>query len=153
MPESSPRVGLFVTCLVDMFRPSVGFAAVKLLEDAGCTVEVPEAQTCCGQPAYNSGDTADARALDAHVDREGFQLVRHSSAITDWTDRAALADIHRAEVAQLIKDLTGADEVQVNAPGILRFSEKSGKAGSTDNSPFRKSRKDWPSALMYLPSR
>jgi L-lactate dehydrogenase complex protein LldE len=50
-----PRVGLFVTCLVDLMRPAVGFAAVKLLEDAGCTVEVP-VQTCCGQPAYNSGD-------------------------------------------------------------------------------------------------
>ena len=67
MPVTSPRVGLFVTCLVDMFRPSVGFAAVKLLEDAGCTVEVPEAQTCCGQPAYNSGDTADARAIALNV--------------------------------------------------------------------------------------
>jgi len=61
--EGRPRVGLFVTCLVDMMRPSIGFAAVKLLEDAGCTVEVPEAQTCCGQPAYNSGDRADTRAL------------------------------------------------------------------------------------------
>jgi L-lactate dehydrogenase complex protein LldE len=37
------KVGLFVTCLVDMFRPSVGFAAIKLLESAGCIVEVPEA--------------------------------------------------------------------------------------------------------------
>ena len=63
MPENSPRVGLFVTCLVDMFRPSVGFAAVKLLEDAGCTVEVPEAQTCCGQPAFNAGLHQDAIAL------------------------------------------------------------------------------------------
>jgi len=58
-----PRVGLFVTCLVDLFRPSVGFAAVKLLEDAGCSVEVPEMQTCCGQPAFNSGDSANAREL------------------------------------------------------------------------------------------
>ena len=58
-----PRVGLFVTCLVDLMRPSVGFAAVKLLEQAGCTVEVPAAQTCCGQPAYNSGDKTDAAAL------------------------------------------------------------------------------------------
>jgi L-lactate dehydrogenase complex protein LldE len=57
------KVGLFVTCLVDLFRPSVGFAAVKLLEAAGCTVEVPSAQTCCGQPAHNSGDRADAQAL------------------------------------------------------------------------------------------
>ena len=56
------KVGLFVTCLVDLMRPSVGFAVVKLLEDAGCKVVVPE-QTCCGQPAYNSGDRADAKAI------------------------------------------------------------------------------------------
>ncbi|MDZ4790221.1 MAG: (Fe-S)-binding protein [Hyphomicrobiales bacterium] len=58
-----PRVALFVTCLVDMMRPSIGFAAVKLLEDAGCDVSVPRAQTCCGQPAYNSGSRADARDI------------------------------------------------------------------------------------------
>ena len=57
---SAPRVALFVSCLVDLFRPSVGFAAVRLLEAAGCVVEVPRAQTCCGQPAYNQGDRADA---------------------------------------------------------------------------------------------
>jgi len=61
------RVGLFVTCLVDLFRPSIGFAAVKLLEDAGCRVEVPDAQTCCGQPAYNSGDRADTKAIARRV--------------------------------------------------------------------------------------
>ena len=57
------RVALFVTCLVDLFRPAVGFAAVKLLEDAGCRVEVPRGQTCCGQPAYNQGDRADTIAI------------------------------------------------------------------------------------------
>jgi L-lactate dehydrogenase complex protein LldE len=62
-PADPPRVGLFVTCLVDLFRPSVGFAAVKLLEQAGCAVAVPAAQVCCGQPAYNSGGRADARAV------------------------------------------------------------------------------------------
>ena len=67
MPETPIRVGLFVTCLVDLFRPSVGFAAVKLLEDSGCTVEVPIVQTCCGQPAYNSGDKADAAAIARQV--------------------------------------------------------------------------------------
>ena len=61
-PGAGRRVGLFVTCLVDLMRPSVGFAAVKLLEDAGCKVIVP-AQTCCGQPAYNSGDRAHAKAI------------------------------------------------------------------------------------------
>ena len=62
-----PRVALFVTCLVDLFRPSVGFAAAKLLEQAGCAVFVPRLQTCCGQPAYNSGDRKDARALARQV--------------------------------------------------------------------------------------
>jgi len=67
MSETAPRVGLFVTCLVDLFRPSVGFAAVKLLEAAGCRVAAPRAQTCCGQPAYNAGDRHDTRTLAAQV--------------------------------------------------------------------------------------
>jgi L-lactate dehydrogenase complex protein LldE len=67
MAERPARVALFVTCLVDLFRPSVGFAAVKLLEEAGCTVEAPRAQTCCGQPAYNSGDRAAAKAIALQV--------------------------------------------------------------------------------------
>jgi L-lactate dehydrogenase complex protein LldE len=57
------KVALFVTCLIDAIRPEIAFAAIKLLQEAGCTVEVPPAQTCCGQPAYNSGDAADARHL------------------------------------------------------------------------------------------
>ncbi|HTZ37383.1 MAG TPA: (Fe-S)-binding protein [Stellaceae bacterium] len=61
------RVALLVTCLVDLFRPTVGFAAIKLLEAAGCTVEVPRRQTCCGQPAYNSGDRNDAKAIARQV--------------------------------------------------------------------------------------
>ena len=61
------RVALFVTCLVDFVRPTIGFAAVKLLEAAGCTVEVPRAQTCCGQPAYNSGDRETAMAIARQV--------------------------------------------------------------------------------------
>jgi L-lactate dehydrogenase complex protein LldE len=63
MPPSRPRVALFVTCLVDLHRPSIGFAAIRLLEQAGCQVEVPRAQTCCGQPAYNSGDRTTTRDL------------------------------------------------------------------------------------------
>ena len=61
------RVGFFVTCLVDLMRPSVGFAALKLLEAGGAEVFVPPTQTCCGQPAYNSGDRADAIALARKV--------------------------------------------------------------------------------------
>jgi L-lactate dehydrogenase complex protein LldE len=71
------RVGLFVTCLVDLFRPTVGLAAAKLLEDAGCVVEAPRAQTCCGQPAYNSGDRRTAIAIARQVVDlfEGFDYV------------------------------------------------------------------------------
>jgi L-lactate dehydrogenase complex protein LldE len=61
------KVGLFVTCLVDLMRPRIGFAAIRLLEAAGCEVVVPNTQTCCGQPAYNSGDRASAQALARKV--------------------------------------------------------------------------------------
>ncbi|MBI5784179.1 MAG: (Fe-S)-binding protein [Rhodocyclales bacterium] len=61
------RVALFVTCLVDMMRPRIGFAAIRLLEAAGCEVVVPETQTCCGQPAFNSGDRASAAKLAKKV--------------------------------------------------------------------------------------
>jgi L-lactate dehydrogenase complex protein LldE len=72
-----PRVALFVTCLVDLLRPSVGFASVRLLEAAGCEVDVPAAQTCCGQPAYNGGDRASAAALAEQTIAacEGFDYV------------------------------------------------------------------------------
>ena len=74
---SRPQVALFVTCLVDLVRPSVGFSAVKLLEAAGCDVAVPEAQTCCGQPAYNSGDKADAKAIARQTIKafEGYDYI------------------------------------------------------------------------------
>ncbi len=61
------KVGLFVTCLVDLVRPNIGFAALKLLEDAGCEVVVPATQTCCGQPGYNSGAREVAKNLARKV--------------------------------------------------------------------------------------
>jgi L-lactate dehydrogenase complex protein LldE len=67
LTQRRPRVGLFVTCLVDLLRPSIGFAAVKLLEDAGCIVDAPASQTCCGQPGYNSGDRRSAAEIAMQV--------------------------------------------------------------------------------------
>ncbi|HEX7810702.1 MAG TPA: (Fe-S)-binding protein [Burkholderiales bacterium] len=64
------KVGLFVTCLVDLMRPNIGFAALRLLESAGCEVVVPATQTCCGQPGYNSGDRKAAQALARKVIEE-----------------------------------------------------------------------------------
>ena len=63
------RVAFFVTCLVDFFRPSVGFASVDLLRRCGCEVEAPAAQSCCGQPAFNNGDLDGARAVARQVIR------------------------------------------------------------------------------------
>lgn len=62
-----PRVGLFVTCLVDSLRPNIGFSALELLKAAGCEVDIPLDQTCCGQPAFNSGADAQARPLARQV--------------------------------------------------------------------------------------
>ncbi|HET7852675.1 MAG TPA: (Fe-S)-binding protein [Methyloceanibacter sp.] len=89
--EKRPHVGLFVTCLVDLFRPSVGFAAIKLLEEAGAAVEVPESQTCCGQPAYNSGDRADAKAI-ARAVIESFE--RFDYAVTPSGSCAGMLKVH-----------------------------------------------------------
>jgi L-lactate dehydrogenase complex protein LldE len=74
---ANKRVGLFVTCLVDLMRPRIGFAALKLLETAGCEVIVPDTQTCCGQPAWNSGDKAGAEALAKKTiaEFEGFDYI------------------------------------------------------------------------------
>ena len=83
-----PRVGLFVTCLVDLYRPSVGFAAIRLLEQAGCLVDVPRAQTCCGQPAYNTGDRATARDLATGI-LDAFGGYDYVIAPSGWTPTAA----------------------------------------------------------------
>jgi L-lactate dehydrogenase complex protein LldE len=94
---SKPRVGLFVTCLVDLMRPSVGFAAVKLLEQAGCDVAVPDTQTCCGQPAWNSGADKDAAAIARQVVDafEGFDYVVAPSGSCSGTIAKHYPDILR----------------------------------------------------------
>jgi len=100
------RVGFFVTCLVDLMRPSVGFAAIELLEAAGADVYVPPGQTCCGQPAYNSGDRVDAIALAKRV-VDAFEgcdyLVTPSGSCggmirTHYADLFAGDDAYRARV-------------------------------------------------------
>lgn len=63
MSGERPNTALFITCLADLFRPAVGFSTVRLLQAAGCAVEVPQGQTCCGQPAYTSGGSESALAL------------------------------------------------------------------------------------------
>jgi L-lactate dehydrogenase complex protein LldE len=93
------RVGLFVTCLVDLMRPSIGMAALRLLESAGCEVGVPTSQTCCGQPGYNSGDRAAALALARKVlgEFEGFDYVVAPSGSCAGMIRAHYPDLFAGE--------------------------------------------------------
>jgi L-lactate dehydrogenase complex protein LldE len=135
------RVGLFVTCLVDLFRPSVGFAAVKLLEAAGCTVEVPLAQTCCGQPAYNSGDRGDAKAVARGVIAAfapfdyvvvpsgscGGMIKTHYPALfAGEKDRAEDAKRLAAKTHELVSflaDVVGWDAITARFDGVVTYHD------------------------------
>ncbi|MBV8400100.1 MAG: (Fe-S)-binding protein [Acetobacteraceae bacterium] len=98
---SGPRVGLFVTCLVDLMRPRVGFAALHLLKDAGCRVEAPLSQTCCGQPAFNSGDGGHARGIAKRVIRafEGYDYLVAPSGSCSGTIRKHYPEMFASEPA------------------------------------------------------
>ncbi len=95
------RVGFFVTCLVDLMRPSIGFAALRLLEAAGADVYVPPTQTCCGQPAYNSGDRADTIALARKLveEFEGCDYLVAPSGSCSGMIRTHYADVFRDDPA------------------------------------------------------
>lgn len=136
-----PRVGLFVTCLVDLFRPNIGFASVKLLEDAGCLVEVPPRQVCCGQPAYNSGD-ADAAATIARQVIEVFSgydyVVGPSGSCmatirkdypemlkddADWSGRAIALAERSYELMSFLTDVLGVSPAKVSYRGTATYHD------------------------------
>ena len=136
-----PRVGLFVTCLVDLYRPSVGFAAVKLLEQAGCDVDVPTRQTCCGQPAYNSGDTATAadiarqtiaafEAYDFVVAPSGScggMIKSHYAKLLagdkDWSARAGAVAAKTFELISFLVDVRGMTGVTAEFAGRATYHD------------------------------
>lgn len=99
--EWKMRVGLFVTCLVDMMRPEIGFSALKLLEAAGCEVAVPEQQTCCGQPAYSAGNFAAAQELAKKFveEFEQFDYVVIPSGSCGGTVKTHYADLFKDDPA------------------------------------------------------
>lgn len=135
------RVGLFITCMVDLFRPNVGFAAVKLLEDAGCVVEVPEQQTCCGQPAYNNGDVSDTadiaeqviaafEAYDYIVAPSGScagMIKEHYPELfaTDaqWRSRAQSLAARCYELTEFLSDVLGVKSVEAHYAGTCTYHD------------------------------
>ena len=141
MLQTHPRVALFVTCLVDLHRPTVGFAAIRLLEQAGCQVEVPRAQTCCGQPAYNSGDRATARdigrgVLDAFSGYDyvvvpsgscGGMIKHHLPHLFDddpnLRAQAEALGGRTYELVGFLTDVMGVESVAASYPGVVTYHD------------------------------
>lgn len=141
MLQPSPRVGLFVTCLVDLYRPTVGFAALKLLKDAGCAVDVPAVQTCCGQPAWNSGDRTDAadlaRTVIAAFEPYDYVVVPSGSCggmlreqyaalfanDPEWRGRAERLGARTFELVSFLTDVMGMQRVAARYPGTVTYHD------------------------------
>ena len=139
--DAHPRVGLFITCLVDLFRPNVGFAAASLLEAAGCRVEIPRAQTCCGQPAYNAGDRDNAVAIARQVvstfndfdyvvapsgSCAGMIRVHYPALLTDdpqWAAPARDLALRTYELVSFLTDIRGQESVQARYEGVVTYQD------------------------------
>ena len=137
---TKPHVALMVTCLVDTIRPSIGFATVKLLEEAGCRVSVP-AQTCCGQPNWNSGDKAGAadlaRTMIAALEGHDFVVVPSGSCaatvIKDYpviladdpacADRATALAEQTHEVVSFLTGVMGVEGVEARLDATVTYHD------------------------------
>ncbi len=135
------RVALFVTCLVDVMRPSIGFAALRLLESAGCEVMVPENQTCCGQPAWSAGEAEAARALAKKniTDLAGFDYVVLPSASCaehiqnaypellasepEWAEKAADLSKRTYELTSFLVDVLKVKAVPGDFEGSITYHD------------------------------
>lgn len=118
------ETALFVTCLVDLYRPQVGFAALRLLEHAGLPADVPEAQTCCGQPAFNSGDRAHAQAIARRV-IETFEPYRR--VVVPSGSCGGMLRLHYPEL--LADDPEWAERARTFAAKVEELSECLDRAG------------------------
>jgi L-lactate dehydrogenase complex protein LldE len=138
---AASRVGLFVTCLIDLYRPNVGFAAVKLLEDAGYNVEVPEAQTCCGQPAFNNGDFGSSREIAKQVIQAfanyDYVVGASGSCIgtikthypdlfkddAEWLAKAESLSVKTFELTSFLTDIAGIDSVSTRFEAEITYHD------------------------------
>jgi L-lactate dehydrogenase complex protein LldE len=135
------QVALFVTCLVDLMRPSIGFATIQLLEAAGCQVVVPESQTCCGQPAFNAGDRAAATVLARKViaEFEGYEYVvvpsgscadqmrnAYPSLLADdpaWRDRAVALAARVFELTDFLANVARMEKLPGDFHGSVTYHD------------------------------
>jgi L-lactate dehydrogenase complex protein LldE len=137
---TAQRVALFITCLADLYRPAVGFAAVRLLKDAGYAVEVP-AQGCCGQPNFNSGDRSGAAEIASGLIRRfaAYDYVvapsgscaamircHYPALFPDGSDERALADALAGktyELTSFLHDIAGGSGVSVAWPATVTYHD------------------------------
>ena len=134
-------VGLFATCLVDLLRPRVGFASAALLQQGGCRVEVPSAQTCCGQPAYNAGAQAETKAIAKTViatfenydyvvapsgSCAGMIKVHYPKILKDdpeWAPRAARLALKTFELTQFLSSRIDMTEFAASSEMVTTYHD------------------------------
>lgn len=140
MSAKPKTVQLFVTCLVDKFFPDVGFAVVDILEELGLEVQFPQAQTCCGQPAFNGGFWDDARAMARHtVDvlsqsdapvvvpsgSCGDMIIHHYAELlagdVTYAAQAQAVAARTYEFTQFLVDVLGVSDLNITASGCLTY--------------------------------
>ncbi len=136
------RVSLFVTCLVDQLWPAAGVAAVTVLRRAGCTVSFDPRQTCCGQPAFNTGYRSDARAVarrfievfegngsDAVVSPSGSctAMVHHFEELfadePAWRARARALAARTHELSGFLVNVLGVEDVGATFSGRVAWHD------------------------------
>ncbi len=140
MAATAHTVQLFATCLVDTIRPLAAVATLRLLERLGVTVEVPDGQTCCGQPAFNSGCLDDARAMARYtvdlLDRSAAPIVMPSGSCADmivhrypdlladdvvYAPKARLVADRTYELTQYLVDVLGVEDVGACGQGAVAY--------------------------------
>lgn len=136
------RVSLFVTCLVDQLRPSIGASVVEVLRRAGCEVVFDERQTCCGQPAFNTGYRSDARRLaknfiDIFEESDADAIVSPSGSCTamthhfhelfaddeGWRKRAAALAERTHEFSAFLVNVLGVEDVGASYHGRVTWHD------------------------------
>jgi L-lactate dehydrogenase complex protein LldE len=137
----STRVSLFVTCIVDQVFPQVGIAITQVLERLGYQVDFPKAQTCCGQPAFNSGYTEEARKIARHfleVFRDAETIIVPSGSCTSMishhfadifeNDPQLLAEARALEprvfeFSRFLLEVAGVEDVGARFDGVVTYHD------------------------------
>lgn len=122
-----PRVSIFVTCLVDQFFPGAGMAMAEVLERAGCEIEFREGQTCCGQPAFNSGFVQEAREVEQYFLKvfEGAEhiVVPSGSCAAMIAHHYAEPDPRVWEFSQFLVNFLKIEDVGARFEGVVTYHD------------------------------